>query len=79
MEELLAAYNVQVKKGNISLKDKVRLQSFVIQLNNDKIASNNEILAPLQKTLKVLTGIFEDITPDVESLERRATSRSFNS
>ena len=68
MEELLAAYNVQVKKGNISLKDKVRLQSFVIQLNNDKIASNNEILA-LQKTLKVLTGIFEDITPDVESLD----------
>lgn len=68
MEELLAAYNVQVKKGNISLKDKVRLQSFVIQLNNDKIASNNEILS-LQKTLKVLTGIFEDITPDVESLD----------
>ncbi|SKB95504.1 outer membrane protein, cobalt-zinc-cadmium efflux system [Soonwooa buanensis] len=68
MEELLSAYNVQVKKGNISLKDKVRLQSFVIQLNNDKIASNNEILA-LQKTLKVLTGIFEDITPAVESLD----------
>jgi len=68
MEELLAAYNVQVKKGNISLKDKVRLQSFVIQLNNDKIASNNEILA-LQKTLKVLTGIFEDITPDSQLLD----------
>ncbi len=68
MEELLAAYNVQVKKANVSLKDKVRLQSLVIQLNNDKIAGNNEILA-LQKTLKVLTGIFEDITPDVESLD----------
>ena len=68
MEELLAAYNVQVKKGNISLKDKVRLQSFVIQLNNDKIASNNEILS-LQKNLKVLTGVLEDINPDVESVD----------
>ena len=55
MNELLSAYKVQTDKGNISLKDFVRLQSIVIQLNNDKTEINNNILG-FQQTMKVLTG-----------------------
>lgn len=65
MNELLAAYKVQTDKGNISLKDYVRLQSIVIQLNNDRIEINNNILA-LQQTLKVLTGLADHIEPALE-------------
>lgn len=67
MNELLAAYKVQTDKGNISLKDYVRLQSIVIQLNNDRIEINNNILA-LQQTLKVLTGLADHIQPALEKL-----------
>lgn len=65
MNELLAAYKVQTDKGNISLKDYVRLQSIVIQLNNDKIEINNNILA-LQQALKLLTGLTDHIEPALE-------------
>ncbi|WP_028121478.1 TolC family protein [Epilithonimonas tenax] len=68
MNELLAAYKVQTDKGNISLKDYVRLQSIVIQLNNDKIEINNNILA-FQQTMKILTGISDNILPHISKLE----------
>lgn len=68
MNELLAAYKIQTDKGNISLKDYVRLQSIVIQLNNDKIEINNNILA-FQQTMKILTGISNNILPHISKLE----------
>ncbi len=68
MNDLLAAYKVQTDKGNISLKDYVRLQSIVIQLNNDRIDINNNILA-LQQTMKVLTGQHEKILPEMPKPE----------
>lgn len=68
MNELLSAYKVQTDKGNVSLKDYVRLQSVVIQLNNDKIEINNNILG-FQQTLKILTGFTENITPELSDSE----------
>lgn len=68
MNELLAAYKIQTDKGNISLKDYVRLQSIVIQLNNDKIEINNNILA-FQQNMKILTGISENILPNISKLD----------
>lgn len=68
MNELLAAYKVQTDKGNISLKDYVRLQSIVIQLNNDKIEINNNILA-FQQNMKILTGISDNILPNISKLD----------
>jgi cobalt-zinc-cadmium efflux system outer membrane protein len=68
MNELLMAYKVQTDKGNISLKDYVRLQSIVIQLNNDKIEINNNILA-LQQNMKVLTGNQEKVIPNLPKTE----------
>lgn len=68
MNELLMAYKVQTDKGNISLKDYVRLQSIVIQLKNDKIEINNNILA-LQQNMKVLTGNQEKVIPNLPKTE----------
>ncbi|OPG99070.1 transporter, partial [Chryseobacterium mucoviscidosis] len=53
MNDLLAAYKIQSAKGNVSLKDEVRLQSIVIQLNNDKVGINKNILE-FEQTLKLL-------------------------
>lgn len=68
MKELLNAYKIQAAKGNVSLKDEVRLQSIVIQLNNDKVEINKNIIA-VEQTLKVLTGITEDIEPKLSESE----------
>ena len=68
MNDLLSAYKTQVDKGNVSLKDYVRLQSIVIQLNNDKIEINNNILA-FQQKMKVLTGTSESISPELSKAE----------
>lgn len=70
MSDLLAAYKIQSAKGNVSLKDEVRLQSAVIQLNNDKIAINKNILE-FEQDLKVLTGITEDIEPKLSDSEAK--------
>lgn len=68
MNDLLSAYKTQTDKGNVSLKDYVRLQSIVIQLNNDKIEINNNILS-FQQKMKVLTGNTESILPNIPKAE----------
>ncbi|WP_042721325.1 TolC family protein [Flavobacterium sp. B17] len=70
MNDLLAAYKVQSAKGNVSLKDEVRLQSVVIQLNNDKIGINKNIL-DFEQNLKVLTGITDDLEPKLSDSEAK--------
>ncbi|AZA55472.1 TolC family protein [Chryseobacterium sp. G0201] len=70
MNDLLSAYKVQSAKGNVSLKDEVRLQSIVIQLNNDKIGINKNILE-FEQNLKVLTGVTEDIEPQLSESEAK--------
>lgn len=70
MNDLLAAYKVQSAKGNVSLKDEVRLQSMVIQLNNDKIGINKNILE-FEQNLKVLTGITDDLEPKLSDSEAK--------
>lgn len=68
MNDLLKAYKIQSAKGNVSLKDEVRLQSIVIQLNNDKVEINKNILE-FDQNLKVLTGITEGIEPQISDNE----------
>ena len=70
MNDLLKAYKVQSAKGNISLKDEVRLQSIVIQLNNDKLGITKDILE-FEQNLKVLTGITENIEPKISDDEAK--------
>lgn len=68
MNDLLEAYKVQQKKGNVSLRDQVRLQSIVTQLNSDKTEIRNTIIT-LQQNLKLLTGIQDEIIPELSELE----------
>jgi len=68
MNDLLEAYKVQQKKGNVSLRDQVRLQSIVTQLNSDKTEIRNTIIA-LQQNLKLLTGIQDEIIPELSEPE----------
>lgn len=70
MNDLLSAYRVQSAKGNVSLKDEVRLQSLVIQLNNDKLGINKNIL-DFEQNLKVLTGISDDIEPQLADADAK--------
>lgn len=70
MNDLLKAYKVQSAKGNVSLKDEVRLQSIVIQLNNDKVGINKNLLE-FEQNLKVLTGITENIEPEISEEEAK--------
>ncbi|SIS40809.1 outer membrane protein, cobalt-zinc-cadmium efflux system [Chryseobacterium shigense] len=70
MNDLLSAYRVQSAKGNVSLKDEVRLQSLVIQLNNDKLGINKNILE-FEQNLKVLTGISDDIEPQLSDADAK--------
>jgi len=70
MNDLLKAYKVQSAKGNVSLKDEVRLQSIVIQLNNDKVNINKNLLE-FEQSLKVLTGITENIEPEISDEEAK--------
>lgn len=70
MNDLLKAYKVQSAKGNVSLKDEVRLQSMVIQLNNDKLSITKDILE-FEQNLKVVTGITENIEPQISDEEAK--------
>ena len=70
MNDLLKAYKVQSAKENVSLKDEVRLQSIVIQLNNDKVNINKNLLE-FEQNLKVLTGITENIEPEISEEEAK--------
>lgn len=70
MNDLLKAYKVQSAKGNVSLKDEVRLQSIVIQLNNDKLGITKNILE-FEQNLKVHTGITENIEPQISDDEAK--------
>ncbi|WP_185144658.1 TolC family protein [Chryseobacterium phosphatilyticum] len=65
---LLNAYESQNKKGNVSLKDVVRLQSLVIGLQNDRTEITNNIIQEKQ-TLKLLTGNKTDIEPIISEEE----------
>ncbi|OWP81542.1 transporter [Flavobacterium covae] len=64
LESLLSAYNEQAKKGNVSLKDVVRLQTLVLGLKNDKISITKDIISN-QQTLSLITGISEVIEPNL--------------
>ena len=68
MNELLKAYRMQSAKGNVSLKDEVRLQSIVVQLNSDKTDINKDLLE-YQQNLQILTGLSNTIDPQISDQE----------
>lgn len=75
MSDLLKAYRVQTAKGNISLKDQVRLNAIVLSLNNDKIQINNEIVS-LNQTMMTLTGNSQIIIAELSANESNELLKS---
>lgn len=71
LTDLVKAYKVQTAKGNIALKDEVRLQAMVLDLNNEKLQIRNSVFSQLQN-LHTLTGISEDIIPEMSDDEVQA-------
>lgn len=64
LDTLLTNYEIQSKKGNIALKEVVRLQSLVLNLKNEKNTLVTGMLQA-QENLSLLTGVPETIIPIV--------------
>jgi cobalt-zinc-cadmium efflux system outer membrane protein len=67
IDTLVGAYKVQVAKGNVPLKDLVRLESLLLSLNNEKNAIQQELVI-YQSNLALLTGSTEEFVPSVNAL-----------
>ena len=77
IQELVNSYTVQTKKGNIALKELVRLQSLFLNLKNDR----NEILNSSieeQANLKLLLGETGNIVPLVTDTDINKYSKNNN-
>lgn len=60
LDYLISAYQVQVDKNNIALKDLVRLKSVYVKINNDK-SQETAVLIEQQQKLNVMLGITTNI------------------
>lgn len=64
IEDLINSYYVQVQKGNIALKDLVRLQSLYLNFKNERMEVVNNSIEE-QANLKLLLNETETIIPNV--------------
>lgn len=69
LDTLIKAYAVQTNKGNVAMKDLVRLQALYFSLKNDRTILIQSLIDEQQK-LKLITGIIAEITPSVSSLSK---------
>lgn len=65
LENLIGSYKAQSDKGNVALKDLVRLQSLAMSFKNDLIGLKKNILEK-QENLKILTNTPEAIIPNTD-------------
>lgn len=68
IEDLINSYTVQVQKGNIPLRDLVRLQSLYLNFKNERMEVVNDNIEE-QANLKLLLNSTENIIPDVTKEE----------
>ncbi|MGE8380030.1 MAG: TolC family protein, partial [Sphingobacterium sp.] len=68
LNSLLTAYKEEGKKGNVSLRDQVRLQTMAIDLTNEKTSATNTIIG-MQQQLRVLLSNQEDVLPNLSDTE----------
>ncbi len=77
LDTILSAYDTQVKKGNIPLKDMVRLKGVYLNLNNNKAEAVRQYLEEMAKVKTILqTGqyIVPDIPDSIIGESRKAVS-----
>jgi outer membrane protein, heavy metal efflux system len=60
LDTLIKAYAVQVKKGNVPLKDMVRLQSLTLSFKNELLSIQKDIFDQ-QQNLKILLNINDNV------------------
>ncbi len=68
IDTLVRAYSVQTQKGNLPLRDLVRLQSLSLDLKNDFLATQKTINSQ-QETLKIILGSTANIVPLAENTQ----------
>ncbi|CAI2768305.1 TolC family protein [Flavobacterium collinsii] len=68
IEDLISSYTVQVQKGNIPLRDLVRLQSLYLNFKNERMEVVNENIEE-QANLKLLLNSAENVIPEVSKEE----------
>ncbi|MEZ0130305.1 TolC family protein [Flavobacterium sp. LBUM151] len=68
IEDLINSYSVQVQKGNIPLRDLVRLQSLYLNFKNERMEVMNDNIEE-QGNLKLLLNSQENIIPDISKEE----------
>ncbi len=71
MNELLEAYRIQTSKGNIALRDQVRLQAIVMALSADRLEVTNEITERTRR-LATLLGTEEEFIPALSQDEEES-------
>lgn len=68
LDTLLTNYEVQAERGNVPLKDVVRLQSLVLNLRQEKNSLDKGIIEA-QQTIALITGVLDPINPLVNETE----------
>jgi cobalt-zinc-cadmium efflux system outer membrane protein len=68
VEDLINSYSIQAQKGNIPLKDVVRLQSLYLNFKNERMEVVNDNIEE-QANLKLLLNSTENIVPEVSKEE----------
>ncbi|SHM78404.1 TolC family protein [Flavobacterium chilense] len=68
IEDLINSYTVQAQKGNIPLRDVVRLQSLYLNFKNERMEVVNDNIEE-QANLKLLLNSAENIVPEVSKEE----------
>lgn len=68
LEDLITSYSIQTQKGNIPLKDLVRLQSLYLDLKNEQMEIVNSNIEE-QANLKILLNESENLGPKVSDSE----------
>ncbi|KUJ60073.1 transporter [Flavobacteriaceae bacterium CRH] len=68
IEDLINSYSVQAQKGNVPLKDVVRLQSLYLNFKNERMEVVNNNIEE-QANLKLLLNATENVVPDVSKEE----------
>ncbi len=68
IEELIDSYSIQTQKGNIPLRDLVRLQSLYLSLKNERMEVVNNTIEE-QANLKLLLNSTENSIPNVTESE----------
>ncbi len=66
LDTLLQSYHVQSDKGNIALKEVIRLQTLVLGLKNDRNSIAKEVIQQ-QQEISLITGLTETLDPIVEA------------